>query len=1292
MTNEISVEISATDSLIVTYDDTSEIVVQASPLGVQGNTGATGPTPWLPPVAWAASTAYVIGPPASCVTYNGGSYVCTTAHTSNASFDATKWIMINDPGNAQSALASATNAANSASAAAATASSLSGIAPAVVTLTDAPYISWSAVIGTIFQVTLGGNRILDLPTNLIAGRSYFVRVKQDVTGSRTLAYDPIFRWTDDTAPTLSTSPYAVDVLEFVYDGVNIYGALVAKNYLAGPVAYANFTRQAYDYSTISTLSSMPSGGSISRAGNAMLYDSTGKLTYAPNNLLTYSQDFSNAAWNKVNFPVTVTGGQADPFGGTNAFKIVPTTADVGHITYQSYTVEAGVRYCMSVYVKAAGYTNIRIGSGTDGALCNFDLTSGTITSQVVALGSITAVGAGWYRVSAYYTPSASGAKTISLYVLNSSGATTYPGDGTSGVIAYGYQVEAVTYQTTPSTYVATTTAAYYGPRFDYDPSTLAAKGLLIEGTRTNLATVVTGWTLTTSSFTGTAVTGPDGSSVTPLAVTGTPTFIELASSAIAKAASALPYVYSIYIKAGSLTTSGATLRLRDSASVANRVDVAFNSQTMAITSTAGFGTFSVLTSAIAQNVGNGWYRFSFVVQTSTETSINTRLYVGGSPTGDIYLWGAQVEQASFATSFIPNGSTRAAETFAITGYSSNLINATYIDEQTGVTSMQPYNAGVAPSPSFAWLTGLRVYQNAYAGSIASPSWLSFSRAGNAIVTDSTGKLTYAPANILTYSQDFTNAAWLKNSVIITGNATTSPDGSSTATKVIEGNGGTQHIVYQLAASQQAGTYLISCYLKKAERSFAALQIATDTASNRFTVVVDLNTGAVTSTSSSGAPVGTFYNVSAIGNGWYRVSIGAVHTSSSVYLIVSPSDVGVPTFTTGLPTYSGDGVSGVYAWGAQLERVTYQTQPSAYIPTTTAAVYGPRYDYDASTTPATPRGLLIEESRTNSLISIANWSNANVTKTLNSAISPDGAYNAVKFENAVSTTTSLTQSLTAPATGAHTYSLYVKVGNGNTIGNRFLLRNTTTATNLTGIIVNYSDGSFTYSAGSTGGSVTNVGNGWWRIALTASAITTGDLITCYAGFASAVTPAIGDYFYAWGAQLEAGAFATSYIPTTSASVTRAADSPTLSGAALTAAGAATGSAIVQTSLSLYGAKNIGLLGDYSSRRLMYNGGTNTALSAYNGSVVASVAHSGWSIGPVRAAVAWDSIGFSVSANNGPTNSQGTVGAPQPMGTAASVSLGYASGYALNGWIASAAFYNQRLPDAILKSKSAVNAPY
>lgn len=91
------------------------------------------------------------------------------------------------------------------------------------TLTDAASITWNLDTQQVGIVTLGGNRTLANPTNQKAGGTYIVIVKQDATGSRTLAYGDNYKWPGGTAPTLTTDANAVDILTFVSDGTNMHG-------------------------------------------------------------------------------------------------------------------------------------------------------------------------------------------------------------------------------------------------------------------------------------------------------------------------------------------------------------------------------------------------------------------------------------------------------------------------------------------------------------------------------------------------------------------------------------------------------------------------------------------------------------------------------------------------------------------------------------------------------------------------------------------------------------------------------------------------------------------------------------------------------------------------------------------------------------------------------------------------------------------------------------------------------------------------------------------------------------
>jgi hypothetical protein len=91
-------------------------------------------------------------------------------------------------------------------------------------LSDGGTISWDVSTKQSTDVTLGGNRTLANPTNMVNHGTYILRVVQDGTGSRTLAYGSAYKWPGGVAPTLSTGAGDVDILTFVSDGTNMYGS------------------------------------------------------------------------------------------------------------------------------------------------------------------------------------------------------------------------------------------------------------------------------------------------------------------------------------------------------------------------------------------------------------------------------------------------------------------------------------------------------------------------------------------------------------------------------------------------------------------------------------------------------------------------------------------------------------------------------------------------------------------------------------------------------------------------------------------------------------------------------------------------------------------------------------------------------------------------------------------------------------------------------------------------------------------------------------------------------------
>lgn len=98
-----------------------------------------------------------------------------------------------------------------------------------VSLTDAATVAVDASLGNVFSVTLGGNRTMGAPSNAVDGQKILFRIRQDGTGSRTLAWNAIYTFGTDlaAAPTLTTTASKVDYIGFIYDSVNSHWHMLA---------------------------------------------------------------------------------------------------------------------------------------------------------------------------------------------------------------------------------------------------------------------------------------------------------------------------------------------------------------------------------------------------------------------------------------------------------------------------------------------------------------------------------------------------------------------------------------------------------------------------------------------------------------------------------------------------------------------------------------------------------------------------------------------------------------------------------------------------------------------------------------------------------------------------------------------------------------------------------------------------------------------------------------------------------------------------------------------------------
>lgn len=241
------------------------------------------------------------------------------------------------------------------------------------------------------------------------------------------------------------------------------------------------------------------------------------------------------------------------------------------------------------------------------------------------------------------------------------------------------------------------------------------------------------------------------------------------------------------------------------------------------------------------------------------------------------------------------------------------------------------------------------------------------------------------------------------------------------------------------------------------------------------------------------------------------------------------------------------------------RTTDATHPATYVNSsgyiTASTNNAPRFDY-STTSVGTCKGLLIEESRANLALQSqdfsTSWTPTSVAVGTDVAVSPDGTQNAdkltwnngiaagsasVKQQIAASAGTAYTLSLFVKAAGQDTMNIVVNAWNSVPVGITYMY----ITANLTSASIT---GSFfgTFTGGSY--SITAYPNSWYRITITATTPAT----TAYLVY-NITSGAVGDGtngVYVYGAQMEAGAFATSYIPTTSAALTRNADVATMTG--------------------------------------------------------------------------------------------------------------------------------------------------
>jgi hypothetical protein len=386
-------------------------------------------------------------------------------------------------------------------------------------------------------------------------------------------------------------------------------------------------------------------------------------------------------------------------------------------------------------------------------------------------------------------------------------------------------------------------------------------------------------------------------------------------------------------------------------------------------------------------------------------------------------------------------------------------------------------------------------------------------------------LKWAPHNLLTYSEQFDNAAWTKNtSATVTANQVVAPDGTTTADEVNFPTAGSSNIQQTVSGLNTTNTYVFAVWLKVASGT------------------MDVRIGNV----NSGA-----YSAVTITNDWQLFTVEQT-----------------PSATSRFPRIlAASGVTGTfYAWGAHLYRsdlggmVDNPDQPlsrASYVPTTSSAKYCPRIGHHVFNGSAwSNAGLLAEsEARTN-LIEHSNeldgtsWTDAGLTSVTADAVGPDGVSNSAYTLTTDTSTGShhINNNTSVTAGNTYTGSIYVKKGT-----QRYVRIGAGSAGVWGARVIFDLDNGAVDTVDNGSGIIKEVGNNWYRCSVTgdaSSTTSTGFLIQILDASKNVTYTGAGtETVVLYGAQVEIGFTPSSLVPTSGSSATRAAESFTIPSANL-----------------------------------------------------------------------------------------------------------------------------------------------
>lgn len=529
------------------------------------------------------------------------------------------------------------------------------------------------------------------------------------------------------------------------------------------------------------------------------------------NLITFTEDFSNAAW------VNNSGGTGSaPIVTANA-GVAPNgsiTADRLQLALNGGTAGGDLSSLAQIY---AGYTSghsyvfsVWIKSNTT---LSYSLRIVNFNSQSTSCAVTTT----WQRFSFLVTPGSTTGSTVAIRLRGSLAESD-----SADLLVWGAHLEEVTGQsnTNPSEYVSVgvLAAPYHGANvdgvkyFDVENNNIVQQNLVVRSQSLSAA----GWSAANVTITDDTTVAPDGTTTADTVVASATGACR--DSIAATLTTGQIYTFSAYLKQG---TSQGFISVNDGGGT----NVAYAKCTLSGGGTiTGTGALNItVIGATIENSGSGWYRASL---TFVASAVTTRLAIG--------VWNTSSADASNYPGAVSGNTVIAWGAQVNSGYRAS----TYVATVAAVVNNNIVEDGSGAPP------------------IASTTLLGYLAEG-------------ARTNLCLQSEDAATT-WVATDTTITVNNIVAPDGNTTADLLTEGVAGTAILTQAISPVTADATYTASMWVKRGNHDFIRFVVVNG--ANFFGKYFNINTGVVGTTTIGGTGTLTTSSITAYPNSWYRITI------------------------------------------------------------------------------------------------------------------------------------------------------------------------------------------------------------------------------------------------------------------------------------------------------------------------------------------------------------------------------------------------------------------------------------